>query len=54
MLNLLTVTNIFCRFSVILFIAKMVYQIGIELCDKRCNDLEKCLLERGYGEKNGI
>ena len=48
-LNLLTVSNIFYHLSAILFIAKTVCHN--EFFDKRCNDLEKYLLEKSYSEK---
>ena len=58
MLNLLTVTNIFCRLPVILFIASkkgMPHSQTVRLnrifFDETCSDLEKYLLERGYSEK---
>ena len=60
MLNLLTVTSIFYRLPAILFIAKRVtiqparlnrMCSNNEFFDKRCNGLEKYLLERGYIEK---
>ena len=49
----------FCRLLVIFFIAKRAYKTARlnricsnnEFSDKRCNDLEKYLLERGYSEK---
>ena len=62
MLNLRTVTNIFCRLPVILIIPKkgILYSQALrlnricsknEFFDKRCNDLEKHLLEGGYSDK---
>ena len=62
MLNLRTVTNIFCRLPVILIIPKkgILYSQDLrlnricsnnEFFDKRCNDLEKHLLERGCSDK---
>ena len=64
MLNLLTVTNIFCRLTPTShpFYCKMGIPYSqtlrlnricsnIEFFDKRCNGLEKYLLERGYSEK---
>ena len=46
MLNLLTVTNIFCRLSAILFFEKK------ELFEKKCSDLERTILGGGgYTEK---
>ena len=62
MLNLLTVTNIFYHLSEILFITKKVYHRAthydltgsvqiMSFFDKRCDDFEKYLLEKGYSEK---
>ena len=48
-LNLLTVSNIFYHLPAILFIAKTVCHN--EFFDKRCNDIEKYLLEKSYSEK---
>ena len=47
MLNLLTVTNIFYRLPAIL---NRIFSNN-DFFDKRCNDLEKYLSERGYREK---
>ena len=61
MLNLLTVTNIFCQLSTVLFIAKVIpYGQALrfnrvcpenEFFDKRCNELQKYLSTRGYSDK---
>ena len=63
MLNLITVTDIFCCLHFIPFIAKRLAKpysqvrmfnricLNNELFGSRYNDLEKHLLEKGYSEK---